>query len=232
MRILSENEKRYESIMMLNEASKIDIKSMKNHFKFKNKIDYFTPAFILSFIVLLIVGIVFLANESVIGGIICLILSLASCFFTAFFYLKHKKKYWNDFQEFYASAIDQNCKIRFDGYKMVSRLFPIYINCDNELKAITFNYQGKNEIFCEYYDILNFSVFYDDTETENAKLEELYDAKTYYIKLTFNNKKNVKIAFSNELKGFDKKYQKEENMAAINNSVDILNAIIMKNEVK
>ena len=35
MRILTENEKRYESIMMLEEASKKDIKSIKNHYKFK-----------------------------------------------------------------------------------------------------------------------------------------------------------------------------------------------------
>ena len=67
MRILTENEKRYESIMMLEEASKKDIKSIKNHYNFKTKVDYFTPMFGLAFIVLLIVGIVFFTLSSVVG---------------------------------------------------------------------------------------------------------------------------------------------------------------------
>ncbi len=232
MRILTENEKRYESIMMLEEASKKDIKSIKNHYNFKTKVDYFTPMFGLAFIVLLIVGIVFFTLSSVVGGIICVSLSVISLAATIYFYLVHKKKYWNEFSSFYANAIEKNGKIKYDGYKVISKLFPIYINCDNELKAITFNYQDKNSIFCEYDDILNFSVYYDDKETENARLEEAYDASTYHVLITFNNKKTAKVEFSNELKNFDKNYLKEENKNSINNIVEILNAIIMKNEVK
>ena len=126
----------------------------------------------------------------------------------------------------------KNGKIKYDGYKVVSKLFPLYINCDNELKAITFNYQDKNAIFCEYDDILNFSVYYDEKETENAKLDEVFEAEEYHVLITFNNKKTAKIQFSNTLKNFDKNYLKEENKNSINNIVNILNAIIMKNEVK
>lgn len=232
MRILTENEKRYESIMMLEEASKKDIKSIKNHYKFKYKVDYFTPMSCLAFVVLLIVGIVFFVMGSVAGGVVCIVLSILSCCCSVFLYLLNKKKYWNAFQAFYADAIEKNGKIKYDGYKVVSKLFPLYINCDKELKAITFNYQDKNAIFCEYDDILNFSVYYDDKETENAKLDEAFEAEEYHVLITFNNKKTAKIQFSNTLKNFDKNYLKEENKNSINNIVNILNAIIMKNEVK
>ena len=232
MRILTENEKKYESIMMLEEAAKRDIKFIKNHYKFKGKVDYFTPMFALAVIVLLVVSIVFFINSSIVGGIICLVFSLASVAGTVIFYLKNRKLFWNEFSSFYSTAIEQNGKIKYDGYKVVSKTFPLYISCDNELKAITFNYQDKNAIFCEYDDILNFSVYYDDKETENAKLDELYDAEVYSISLTFNNKKTAKIAFSNKIRTFDNNYLKEENKNSINNIVDILNAIIMKNEVK
>jgi len=232
MRILTENEKKYESIMMLEEASKKDIKSIKNHYKFKAKVDYFTPMLCVAFIALLIVGIVFFASESVAGGIVCIILSIISLIGGVLLYLANRKKYWALFSKFYSDAIEKNGKIKYDGYKVVSNTFPLYINCDNELKAITFNYQDKNAIFCEYDDILNFSVYYDDKETDDARLNEAYDADIYYILLTFNNKKTAKIEFSNKIKSFDYKYLKEENKNSINNIVDILNAIIMKNEVK
>ncbi len=232
MRILTENEKKYESIMMLEEASKKDIKSIKNHYKFKTKVDYFTPMCALGFVVLLIVGIVFFVNSSIVGGIICLVLSLASACGTVYLYLRTRKIKWGEFQSFYATAIEQNGKIRYDGYKSVSRTFPLYISCDNELKAITFNYQDRICIFCEYDDILNFSVYYDDKETEKARIDELYDSDIYSILITFNNKKTAKIALSNKISFFDKNYLKEENKNTVNNIVDILNAIIMKNEVK
>lgn len=232
MRILSENEKRYESIMMLEEASKKDIKSIKNHYKFKYKIDYFTPMFCIGTIVLLIVGIVFFTINSIVGGIICVCLSLISLGLFIYMYLLNRKKNNKAFSEFYSKAIEQNGKIKYDGYKSVSKLFPLYINCDNELKAITFNYQDKNNIFCEYDDILNFSVYHGDTETENARLDSVFDDETYHILLTFNNKKTAKICFSNNIKRFEKDYLKEENKNSINLIVDILNAIIMKNEVK
>ena len=231
MRILSENEKRYESVMMLQESSKRDIKSIKNHYKFKYKIDYFTPMLALTTIALIILGTVFIVKDSFVGGIVCIILGLLACCLTVFMYLLYKKKYWNAFQQFYADAILKNAKIKYDGYKSVSKLFPLYINCDNELKAITFNYQDKNSIFCEYDDILNFSVLYDENELEEARLDKTYNADNYVIKLTFNNKKTAKIVFSNTLKNFNKDYLKEENKNSINSIVDILNGIIMKNEV-
>ena len=87
MRILTENEKRYESIMMLEEASKKDIKSIKNHYKFKYKVDYFTPMCALAFVVLLIVGIVFFVMGSVAGGVVCIVLSILSCCCSVFLYL-------------------------------------------------------------------------------------------------------------------------------------------------
>ena len=235
MRILQETEKKYNSITMDLESSKVDLKYMDSHYKFKTKADYVTPTILLVGVVLVIIGLIMVFNV-LIPGIISIVLGFGTIGIGVFLYLKKNNAKRIEFLKHYDAAIIQNSKIKYIGSKAISSLYPIYLEVDNEMKTFKLIYHDKDEIYCEYDDILNYRLLINDKEIEETILpNEPIDSPSYVLEITFNNKKKAQITFSNTNPKFklDASFNNEKisNTLAINNIAKVMDMIIMKNVV-
>ena len=235
MRILQESEKIYAGFQVNNDTFIKDKKSMENHYNLSAKKNIIMPSLLLAIALFTILGII-LCFYLWILGLIFILIGIASALL---FYILNKKN--NDeknklFLESYDNAINQNSKINLNVARPISSIIPIYIDCDNTLKAIKIIDIKKIIMFCEYDDILNYRLLINDKEVEETKINNIDDSESYAIEITFNNKKKASFYFSNRIKKLkiNSSYNKltEINAISINKIADILDMIIMKNEVK
>lgn len=234
MRILQESEKIYAGIDLNSDVFNKDKKDMSNHYKMKNKKGIVIPSIFLSIILFIILGIALMFFKLILG-IIFLSIGIVGGIVFFFVYRKYSDKQKIEFIKYYSSAIEQNAKINNDGAKVISEIFPIYFDCDNTLKAIKLIRIKKTIMFCEYDDILNYRLLFDEKEIEITKMIEFDHSSNYTIEITFNNKKKSRISFDNRISKLkinnsynDLEKINEKSIAII---IKVLDDIIMKNIV-
>ncbi len=209
MRLIAEQNKIYNSLIINKEESKVDIRYIDNKYPYKKKLDYLFPILLLFSLALFLLMFVNLFFS--IGGVIALALAIVErLWFSNYRKIK--------FLDYFTLSIVNNGKVNYYEYKRISNIYPIYILCDNERNTFTLTYRNTNYLYMEYDDILNYSFGEDRLE------------------ITFNNKKTAEIKLDDKnsifMKNYKYDYLKEENKNTLINLSKILDAIIYKNRVE
>jgi len=230
---IPETEKKYNSIELDLEHAKRDKKILSNMYVFNYKADIVSGVLLIIGILLFIIGIALYKRIALL--IVLLILGIVFILLAIFNRLNYNKKYQKAFYAYYVSAIDTNCKIKFENDIQISSLFPIRCKYNNDLKIVEFIY-AEQHIKVVYDDILTYTVLEDDKDLEDNRIKNTnYNAKSYTLQITYNNKQRGNIKFYNDIKLFklNNKYDTliESNVKAINNIAEILDRIIHRNNI-
>ncbi len=216
-------EKKWTSVFMYQESSKIDIEKFNRELNIKYKFDK------LSLILLII-------------GIVSIFLNILSMYFIVLttgsfcFLLFHRRKV-NDKRKLEKLDLLEKIIIKESkGFIPISAVYPVYLSLDNKNKIFTLFYQDKEYIKVEYEDILSYDIYIDRTKA-GARLPELPDPRmrSYIIEITFKDNKKAEIGFSNNNKYFllngKYTYLQYANTKSINKLATVFDKIIKNKRV-
>ena len=223
---MESTDKKFISVFMYYESSKIDMEKFNKNSNIKYKFDWVS-------LVLLIVGIIFIG----LGFVIYYLFILALIFLLLALFIRKRvldkrKVIMLDILE--KSIIKES--LNYENSNVLSAVYPVYAICDNKNKIFKIIYQDKEYVNIEYDDILSYDIYIDRVKF-NKRLPEKPDPRirSYIIEIICKDNKKIEIGFSNDNKYFMLKgnylFLQYANTKSINKIATILDKINKKSNV-